>query len=58
MNSPAVEPVSARGIAVILLILIFLVLLTFYANVQKFRRDKIETVIVTTLATPTPSPSP
>ncbi len=58
MNSPAVEPVPARGIAAISIILIFLVLLTLYANVQKLRRDKVETAIVTTVATPSPSPSP
>jgi hypothetical protein len=57
MSSPAPERVPVRGMAMIAIILISLALLALYANVQKFRRDKIETVTVTPIATPTPSPS-
>lgn len=40
------------------MILIVLAFVAIYANVQKFRHDKIETVTVTTLATPTAKPAP
>jgi hypothetical protein len=40
------------------IILIAMALLALYANVQKWRRDKIESVIVTPVATATPSPTP
>ena len=56
MNLPKTERVPARGLGMIAIILITIALLALYANVQKFRRDKIETVIVTPLATPTASP--
>ena len=56
MSSP--QPVPARGIAIIVIILSAFALLALYANVQKLRRDKIETVKVTPIAaTPTPSPN-
>ena len=55
MSSPAPERLPPRGIAVIAIILIALALVALYANVQKFRRDKIETVTVTPVATPTPT---
>jgi hypothetical protein len=56
MSSP--QSVPARGIAVIVIILSALALLALYANVQKLRRAKIETVKITTIAaTPTPSPN-
>lgn len=58
MSSPAPERMPPRGMVVIAIILIALALVAVYANVQKSRRDKIETVIVTPLATPTPSASP
>lgn len=38
-------------------ILIAMALLALYANIQKYRREKIETVTVTPIATPTPLPS-
>ncbi len=58
MNSPTPERVPSRGLVVIAAILIALALIALYANVQKSRRDKIETVKVTPVATPTPSASP
>jgi hypothetical protein len=57
MSSPSSERVPPRGIIVIAIILAAIALLALYANVQRFRRDKIETVIVTPVATPTPSPA-
>jgi hypothetical protein len=39
------------------IILLAMALLALYANVQKWRRDKIETVIVRPAATVTPSPA-
>ena len=41
-----------------LVILVTMALLSVYANVQRLRRDKLETVIVTPIATPTPANSP
>jgi hypothetical protein len=55
MSSPRPERVPSRGIAVIATIFIALALVALYANVQKWRRAKIETVIVSPVATPTPS---
>ena len=56
MTSPKSQPVPARGLAVIVIILLAFALLALYANVQKFRRGKIETVVVAPIAA-TPSPS-
>jgi len=57
MSSPS-PPVPKGGMIVIAIILLAMALLALYSNVQKFRRDKIETVIVTPVAsTPTPSPT-
>lgn len=57
MTSPKSQPVPERGLAVIVIILLAFALLALYANVQKLRRDKIESVVVSPIAT-TPSPSP
>ena len=56
MSSPS-QPVPKGGMIVIAIILVSMALLALYSNVQKLRRDKIETVIVTPVA-PTPTPSP
>ncbi len=56
MSSPS-EQVPARGLVVVAIILVAFALLALYANIQKFRRDRIETVIVSPVATPTPSPA-
>jgi hypothetical protein len=55
MTSPKSERVPPYGIIVMAIILGAMALLALYANVQKFRRDKIESVIVTPAPTPTPS---
>jgi hypothetical protein len=56
-RQPSPERVSASGIRIMAIILIALALIALYANVQKFRRDKIETVTVTQAATPSASPA-
>jgi hypothetical protein len=58
MTPPSPERVPVRGLLLMGIILGAMVLLALYANVQKWRRDKIETVIVTPISTPTPTPSP
>jgi hypothetical protein len=57
MTSPKSEPVPRRGIIVMAIVLLAMALLALYANVQKLRRNQIETVIVTPVATATPSPA-
>jgi hypothetical protein len=57
MSSSASERMPPRGVVVFAIILLAFALIALYANVQKARRDKIETVTVTPVATPTPSPS-
>jgi hypothetical protein len=57
MSDSTPERVPPGGILAIAIILLAFALVALYANAQKFRRDKIETVITTPVATPTPSPS-
>lgn len=40
-----------------IVILTVMALLAIYTHIQKSRRDKLETVIVTPVETPSPSPS-
>ena len=58
MSAPPSKPVPPGGIIVMAIILVALALLALYANIQKWRREKIETVVVTPIATATPSPTP
>jgi hypothetical protein len=53
---PPPERVTSSGIKIIVLSLVALALLALYANMQKFRRQKIETVTVTVVASPTATP--
>jgi hypothetical protein len=58
MNSPTPrEPESVPRIALkaMAVILVVMLLLTLYMNVQRWRRDKLETVIVTPAASPSPT---
>ena len=57
MSLSTPEQLPSRGIVVIAIILLAFALVALYANVQKLRRDKIETVTVVLVATPTPSPT-
>jgi hypothetical protein len=51
-------PVPKNVLITMAVILVGMAVVAIYANVQRLRRDKIETVIVTPIATPTPSASP
>ncbi|MDP9253756.1 MAG: hypothetical protein M3O66_02260 [Verrucomicrobiota bacterium] len=53
---PPPERVTSSGIKIIAISLVALALLALYANVQKFRRENIETVTVTVAASPTATP--
>jgi hypothetical protein len=58
MNSPSPrQPESVPRIALkaMALILFIMLLLALYANVQRWRRDKLENVIVTPAASPSPT---
>jgi hypothetical protein len=49
-------PMVAKDILIVLtVIVVVLALVALYANVSRTRRDKVETVIVTPIATPSPS---
>jgi len=58
MSAPPSKPVPPGGIIVMAIVLVAMALLALYANVQKWRRNQIEKVIVTPVATATPSPTP
>ncbi|MEY2538918.1 MAG: hypothetical protein QOG67_2658 [Verrucomicrobiota bacterium] len=47
-----------NALQAIIVILAAMALVAIYANVQRLRRDKIETVIVTPAANPSLSPTP
>jgi hypothetical protein len=51
-------PVSRNVLRLLLVLLIVFGLVALYANVQKLRRGKIETVTFTPASAPTGSPSP
>lgn len=57
VNSPPSSHVSKGALVLMLAIVIALVLLSLYANVQRWRRDKVETVTFTP-AVPLSSVSP
>jgi hypothetical protein len=50
--------VSKSAIAVMLVVLGTLALLAIFANVQRFRRGDVETVVVKPLISPTPQSNP
>jgi hypothetical protein len=53
-DEPTVSPLAVRAM---IIILAALALVALFANVQRARRDKLERIIVTPIATPSPSPS-
>jgi hypothetical protein len=57
-NRPPPSSVSRGALRLIYVILAALLLLSLYANVQRLRRDKIETITFTPAASPPASPSP
>jgi hypothetical protein len=56
VNSPPTSRVSKDAIAAMLVIVIVMAFVAIYANVQRWRRDKLEHVIITPSASATPSP--
>jgi hypothetical protein len=52
------SPAPRRGLVFMIVIIIAIGFVALYANVQRLRRDKIETVTFTPAAAPSPSASP
>jgi hypothetical protein len=52
-DDPKISPLAVRAM---IAIIVTFALVAVFANVQRLRRDKIESVTVTPIATPTPSP--
>jgi hypothetical protein len=57
-EEPKPATVSKTVLRLLLVILIAFGLVALYANVQRLRRNKIETVTFTPASSPTESPSP
>jgi cell division septal protein FtsQ len=55
-ENPRWARVPKGAVIVMIVILIAMALLSFYSNVQRWRRDKIETVIVTPIGSPSRTP--
>jgi LPS O-antigen subunit length determinant protein (WzzB/FepE family) len=57
--SPDVPSTKAPKSALIMIVAVLVGMMTvaIYSNVQRWRRDRIETVIVTPVATPTATPA-
>jgi hypothetical protein len=51
-NDPKISPLAVRAM---IIILVTMALVALFANIQRLRRNKIETVIVTPIATPSPT---
>jgi hypothetical protein len=54
-REPDSSPVPKIAVRMMIVILIAMALVSLYSNVQRWRRDKIETVIVTPAASPSPT---
>ena len=54
-REPDSSPVPKIAVRMMIVILVAMALLSLYSNVQRWRRDKIETVIVTPAASPSPT---
>ena len=54
-DAPSAKAPKA-ALVMIIAILAGMIAVSIYSNVQRWRRDKIETVIVTPVATPTATP--
>ena len=57
-NATDLSRAPRAGLRLMIVILIGLALVALYANVQKFRRDKIEQVTITPALPVTPAASP
>jgi hypothetical protein len=56
MNAPPTSRVSKDAIVAMLVITVVMAFVAIYANVQRWRRDKLEHVIIIPATSPTPSP--
>ena len=54
-DDPKLPPIAIRAMIIVLAAML---LVAIHANVQRLRREKIETVTVTPMPTAVPSPSP
>jgi hypothetical protein len=54
-NDSKISPLAVRAMIIVLVILAFV---TLFANIQRARRGTIESVTVTPIATPSPTPRP
>ncbi|HET9418731.1 MAG TPA: hypothetical protein VFO30_05265 [Chthoniobacterales bacterium] len=57
MNPPPTSRVCKDAIVVMIIIVAVMAFVAIYANVQRWRRDKLEHVIITPVASPTASPA-
>jgi hypothetical protein len=55
-DRPTADKASKAALLTIIIVLVVMSLVAFHLNWIHWRRDKIEQVIVTPIATPTPSP--
>jgi hypothetical protein len=56
VNSPPPSRVSKDALVAMLVIIMVMAFVAIYANVQRWRRDKLEQVIIIPAASPTASP--
>jgi hypothetical protein len=49
------DKISSRARRAIIVVFVVMALLAIYSNVQRFRREKLESAIVTPVETPSPS---
>jgi len=54
---PDAPKVSSIAVRAMITVIVTMAVVAVFANIQRMRRDKIETVIVTPIATPSPSPA-
>ena len=54
-RKPDSSPVPKIAVRMMIVILIAIGLVSLYSNVQRWRREKLETVIVTPAASPSPT---
>ncbi len=57
MNSLPTSRVCKDAIVAMIVIVAVMAFVAIYANVQRWRRDKLEKVIIIPAASPTPSPA-
>jgi hypothetical protein len=55
-QTPRASTIPKPALIMMIVILVAMALVAIYANVQHWRRDKLETVIITPAESPAPSP--